>query len=76
MSLISFHRLLIATAIVFCGGYAIWEVLRFLSDGGVGSLLLAVAFGLAATGLAYYLRHLGRILRLGNETAAPAKPRR
>ena len=41
MSLISFHRLLIAIAIVFCGGYAIWEILRFLSDGRISSILLA-----------------------------------
>jgi hypothetical protein len=76
MSLISFHRLLIAVAIMFCGGYAIWEVLRFLSDGSIGSALLAAAFGAAAIALAYYLRHLGRILRLGNEGVSRAKPGR
>lgn len=75
MSLISFHRLLIAIAIIFCAGYAIWEILRFLDGGEIGSILLAVAFGTAAMGLGYYLRHLGRILRLGNESASGAKPR-
>lgn len=76
MSLISFHRLLIAIAIVFCGGYAIWEAARFFSGGSFSSVLLAAAFGAAALGLAYYLRHLGRILRLGNARAPGADPRR
>lgn len=76
MSLISFHRLLIAIAIVFCGGYSIWEAARFLSGGSISSVLLAIGFGAAALGLGYYLRHLGRILRLGDEGAPGADPRR
>jgi hypothetical protein len=65
MSLISFHRLLIFVGIVFCAGYAIWELLHFMGgDGGVRSLLLVVAFSGAALALGYYLRHLGRILHL------------
>ena len=76
MSLISFHRLLIAVGIMFCGGYAIWEILRFLSNGGIGSVLLATAFGAAAIALGYYLRHLGRILKLGNGSVSRPKPGR
>ena len=63
MSLIGFHRLLIATAIVFCAGYAGWEARAFVrGSGGVGSLLLAVVFGLISVGFIFYLIHLSRIL--------------
>lgn len=67
MSLIGFHRLLIATAVVFCAGYAGWEARIFFSgNGGTGSLVLAIVFALIAAGFVYYLIHLSRIL--GRET--------
>lgn len=63
MSLISFHRLLIATAIVFCAGYAGWEARVFVTgNGGAGSLVLAILFGVIAIGFIFYLIHLSRIL--------------
>jgi hypothetical protein len=64
MSLITFHRLLIGVAIVFCGGYALWELVRFFTAGNTRSLLLAAIFAVLAFGLVYYLRHLGRFLGL------------
>ena len=67
MSLIPFHRLLIVTAIVFCAGFAIWEVLAFRRSGAVSALLIALAFGVAAGVLGYYLRHLPRFLGLSRE---------
>ncbi len=68
VSLISFHKLLIATAIVFCAGYAGWEARVFISgNGGTWSLVLAILFGLVAAGFVYYLIHLSRIL--GRETS-------
>lgn len=72
MSLIAFHRFLIATGILFCGGFAVWELLRFLESGGWRSLLLAVGFAAAAGALGYYLRHLSRFLGLG-EGGEPAR---
>jgi len=67
VSLISFHKFLIAIAIVFCAGYAGWEARVFISgNGGTGSLVLAIFFGLMAAGFIYYLIHLSRIL--GRET--------
>ena len=53
--MIPFHRLLIGTGIVFCGGFAIWSLWR-------GSMFLGIGFAVLAAGLAYYLRHLKRIL--------------
>lgn len=65
MSLISFHRFLIVTAIAFCAGFAAWEVRAYLRfDAGTAALLLAVTFGVLAAGLTVYLVRLRSILRL------------
>ncbi len=62
MSIIGFHKFLISTAIVFCAGFAAWQMRGFASSGNVGMLALGVAFALAASGLAYYLANLARFL--------------
>jgi hypothetical protein len=63
VSLVSFHKLLIATAIVFCAGYAGWEARAFFAGtGGIASLVLAIVFAFLAGGLVFYLVHLSRIL--------------
>lgn len=74
MSLIHFHRVLIATAIIFCGGFAAWELRAYLANGEMLALLLAVAFAAAALGLAYYLRHLSRFLGLPEQGEGPPDP--
>lgn len=71
MSLISFHRFLIAAAIIFCGGFAIWELFAFVEGGGLSDLALAVAFGAAAAGFGYYLRNLSRFLKLSTKEQRP-----
>ena len=60
MSLVSFHRFLIVTAIVFCLGYGAWE-LSAAADRAGGSVQGTV-FIVLGLGLAVYLRHLGRFL--------------
>ncbi|HEX9729916.1 MAG TPA: hypothetical protein VGA37_15575 [Gemmatimonadales bacterium] len=60
--MIVFHRLLIATAIVFCLGLAVWMVVSFRTDGAPLMLVLGISFGVAALGLSYYLKHLDRFL--------------
>lgn len=62
MSLIGFHRVLIATAILFCLGFAGLTGASFFREGGVGSAVLAVGFVAAGLALATYLRHLNRVL--------------
>jgi hypothetical protein len=62
MSLISFHRFLIATAIVFCFGFGLWEFNAVGSDGGARAFVLGVVFTLLGIGMTVYLRHLGRFL--------------
>ena len=62
MSLISFHRVLIAFAILFCAGYGAYELAAFTRGGGNGSLVMSGVFFLLAACLAYYLWRLKRFL--------------
>ena len=62
MSIIGFHRFLIATAILFCAVFAAWEFRVFSTGGGFLALLLGIVFALAAASLAYYLANLTRFL--------------
>ena len=62
MSLVNFHRVLIAIATLFCGGYGVYELVEFTENGEIGSLLISGFFFVVTVGLAYYLRHLKRIL--------------
>ena len=70
MSLITFHRFLIAAAILFCLGFGLWELLAARDSGGVGALALALIFTLLGIGLIVYLMHLGRFLGY-DEGSAP-----
>ncbi|HIA73972.1 MAG TPA: hypothetical protein EYO91_07485 [Gemmatimonadetes bacterium] len=70
MSLIAFHRFLIAAAILFCLGFGLWELLAARDGGGVGALALALIFTLLGIGLIVYLMHLGRFLGY-DEGSAP-----
>lgn len=60
MSLISFHRLLIASAILFCFGYAVWELVHFWVVGEGGSLVLGLVFVVLGVLLSIYLTRLRR----------------
>lgn len=62
MGVVGFHRFLIAAAILFCLGYATFELLRYGDGAGSGALVTAVVFLLLAGGLGYYLANLRRFL--------------
>ena len=64
MSLVSFHRALIVTAILFCFGFAGWEVRAWLSGGGSGAVALAAIFTALGALLIVYLVRLASILKL------------
>lgn len=68
MSLISFHRFLIATAIVFCIGFGVWEFNAVGGEGGALAFVLGVVFTLLGIGMAVYLRHLARFLGYDEES--------
>ena len=60
--MIPFHRVLISTAIVFCGGFALWALGHYLASKSPGMMALTVIFTVLAAALAYYLRNLKRFL--------------
>ena len=62
LSLISFHRILIAAAIVFCAGYAAYELSAFTKGGGNGSLAISGLFFVFTAALTYYLWRLKHFL--------------
>ena len=64
MSLISFHRFLIATAILFCFGFAIWELMTWRVGGESGALMLGGTFIALGGVLTYYLVRLRHFLGL------------
>jgi len=59
---IPFHRLLISTAIAFCAGFAVWAAWTYRQSGEALTLVMGLAFAVAAVALVYYLRHLNRFL--------------
>lgn len=62
MSIVSFHRGLIAAAIAFCFGYGIWELTGYAQDGRGGSLGVGVVFVILGAALIFYLVRLNRFL--------------
>ncbi len=60
--MIPFHRVLISTAIVFCGGFALWALAQYLGSNSPGMMALTIVFAVLAAVLAYYLRNLKRFL--------------
>lgn len=62
MSLIGFHKVLIASAILFCLGFGGWRLAAFLRGGGTADLLVALLSAAAAVSLGVYLAKLGSIL--------------
>lgn len=62
MSIVAFHRVLIAVAILFCAGYGLYELIGFTRDGGTVSLVMGGVFLILATGLSYYLWRLNHFL--------------
>lgn len=60
--MIPFHRLLIATAILFCAGFALWALGHYLAEPHPGMAALAAVFALLAIALTYYLWNLKRFL--------------
>jgi hypothetical protein len=60
--MIIFHRFLIGTAILFCGGFAAWTLRSFRTTGDSLQLVLGLAFALATIALIYYLKNLSRFL--------------
>ncbi|HCR04340.1 MAG TPA: hypothetical protein DIU18_04065 [Gemmatimonadetes bacterium] len=74
MSLISFHRFLIATAIVFCFGFAIWELMTWWASGELGALMLGGTFIALGGVLTFYLVRLRRFLGADTDSRSGQVP--
>jgi hypothetical protein len=64
MSLIAFHKFLIATAILFSLGMAARQFSDFQITGNGWALIIALGFACAAFVLVVYLRHLRQFLKM------------
>jgi multisubunit Na+/H+ antiporter MnhG subunit len=64
MQLIWFHRVLIGVAIVFFGGFGVWELLAYNSSRDSTALVLGIVSIVVAVALFIYLLRLKRILKL------------
>lgn len=62
--MITFHRVLISTAILFCLTFAVWSLLTYGRTHDRILLVLSGSFLVASAGLGYYLANLRRFLRL------------
>ncbi len=58
MSLMTFHKIFISTAIVFCMGFSVREVVEYSKTGRIGTLLLGVSFVIISVGLGLYLKSI------------------
>jgi hypothetical protein len=62
--LIVFHRILVTTAIAFCGFMVWFEVTRWRKDGEATALAVAAACLAAAGALTWYLSNLKRFVKV------------
>jgi membrane protein implicated in regulation of membrane protease activity len=67
LNLILFHRLLIATAIVFCAMFSAWELGAYFRAGGTSRLVMAIVFAILTVALSWYLKRLARVLNLPSD---------
>ncbi|OGT94870.1 MAG: hypothetical protein A2083_02630 [Gemmatimonadetes bacterium GWC2_71_9] len=60
--MITFHRLLITTAILFCAGFSYWGWREYQETHTTWTLAATIAFAIFAVLLAVYLAFLKRFL--------------
>lgn len=70
MSLIGFHKILIGAGILFCAGFAAWQVLAFSGDGSWFRVALAATFVAFTVALGVYLARLDRYLGREEESGS------
>ncbi|MFQ5682946.1 MAG: hypothetical protein ACE5HC_06700 [Candidatus Binatia bacterium] len=63
MTLLTAHKILISTAVVFFFGFALWELRNYFDAGGLWALFRSVLYLLISAGFTLYLRSLRRWLK-------------
>jgi hypothetical protein len=63
MRLITAHRILIATSVIFFFGFSYWQLARYLQSGDIWALVQAIGYFLAAIGFGFYLVNIKRWYR-------------
>lgn len=63
MTLLTAHRILISTAIVFFFGFALWEVRNYLGTGEGWAMFRGLIYLFVSVGFAVYLSLLRRWIR-------------
>jgi hypothetical protein len=58
MTLLTAHRILISTAVVFFFGFALWELRNYFQSGSLWASIRSLLYLLVAVGFAFYLRSL------------------
>ena len=63
MTLLTAHRILIATAIVFFFGFGLWEFRNYSASGDLWASFRGVLYILVSGGFGWYLKSLKRWLQ-------------
>ncbi len=58
MTLLTAHRILITTAVVFFFGFALWEFNQYSHTGDFWSFIRAILYFLVSVGFSIYLKFL------------------
>lgn len=58
MTLLTAHRILISTAVVFFFGFALWELRNYFDNGDLWAIFRGFLYLLVAVGFGFYLRSL------------------
>ena len=58
MTLLTAHRILISTAVVFFFGFALWELRNYFDSGNLWAIFRGFLYLLVAVGFGFYLRSL------------------
>lgn len=63
MTLLTAHKILITTAVVFFLGFALWEVRNYWASDNLWALLRSLIYVFVSVGFGVYLASLGRWLK-------------
>lgn len=58
MTLLTAHKILISTAVLFFFGFALWELRNYFDTGNLWAIFRGFLYLLVAVGFGFYLRSL------------------